>query len=51
MKKDIDIDELMAETWLTVTLLKQGATTPNGTVLYETCSRHVAYFLCAVCVA
>lgn len=41
MKKDIDIDELMAETWLTVTLLKQGATTPNGTVLYETCSRHV----------
>lgn len=41
MRKDIDIDALMAETWLTVTLLKQGATTPDGNVLYETCCKHV----------
>jgi len=41
MRKDIDIDELMAETWLTVTLLKQGATTPDGDVLYDTCRKHV----------
>ncbi|WP_432224249.1 type VI secretion system protein TssL, short form [Enterobacter wuhouensis] len=41
MRKDIDIDELMAETWLTVTLLQQGATTPDGDVLYEKCSKHV----------
>ncbi|KLQ28923.1 DotU family type IV/VI secretion system protein [Enterobacter bugandensis] len=41
MRNDIDIDELMAETWLTVTLLKQGATTPDGDVLYDTCCKHV----------
>ncbi len=41
MRKGIDIDALMADTWLTVTLLKQGATTPDGNVLYETCSKQV----------
>ena len=41
MSKEIDIDALMAETWLTVTLLKQGATTPDGNVLYDTCCKHV----------
>ncbi|WP_337014795.1 type VI secretion system protein TssL, short form [Leclercia sp. AS011] len=41
MTKDIDIDELMAETWLIVTLLKQGATTTDGDVLYATCCKHV----------
>ena len=34
MRKETDIDALMAETWLTVALLKQGATTPDGNVLY-----------------
>lgn len=41
MRKDIDIDELMAETWLTVTMLKKGAITPDGNVLYDTCCKHV----------
>ncbi|HAS0918211.1 DotU family type IV/VI secretion system protein [Enterobacter cloacae] len=41
MRKETDIDALMAETWLTVTLLKQGATTPDGDVLYDTCSKQV----------
>lgn len=41
MRKDIDIDELMAETWLTVTMLKNGATTSDGNVLYDTCCKHV----------
>lgn len=41
MRKDIDIDELMAETWLTVTMLKKGATTPDGSALYDTCCKHV----------
>jgi len=41
MRKEIDIDALMAETWLTVTLLKQGATTPHGEMLYDTCCKHV----------
>ena len=41
MRKETDIDALMAETWLTVTLLKQGATTPDGNVLYDTCCKHV----------
>lgn len=45
MKKnvDIDIDALMAETWLIVTLLKQGATTQDGQALYQTCCKQVEY--------
>lgn len=41
MSQDIDIDQLMAETWLTVTMLKKGAVTPDGTALYEKCIRQV----------
>lgn len=41
MKKEIDIDELLAETWLTVAMLQHGATSPDGNVLYDSCSRHV----------
>ncbi|HBI6861781.1 TPA: type VI secretion system protein TssL, short form [Enterobacter cloacae] len=41
MRKETDIDALMADTWLTVTLLKQEATTPDGDVLYDTCSKQV----------
>ncbi|WP_435953133.1 type VI secretion system protein TssL, short form [Dryocola sp. BD626] len=41
MRQDIDIDQLMAETWLTVTMLKKGAVTPDGTALYEKCVRQV----------
>lgn len=41
MRQDIDIDQLMAETWLTVTMLKKGAVTPDGTALYEKCIRQV----------
>lgn len=39
--KDIDIDQLMTDTWLTVTMLKQGATTPDGTALYDTCCQQI----------
>ncbi|EAN1751370.1 DotU family type IV/VI secretion system protein, partial [Salmonella enterica] len=35
MRQDIDIDQLMAETWLTVTMLKKGAVTLNGNALYD----------------
>ncbi len=41
MKKDIDIDQLMADTWLIVTLLKKGATTLDGTALYDKCVKQV----------
>lgn len=41
MRQEIDIDSLMAETWLTVTLLRQGATTPDGKALYQQCCRQV----------
>jgi type VI secretion system protein ImpK len=41
MKQDIDIDQLMAETWLIVTLLRKGATTLDGTALYDKCVKQV----------
>lgn len=41
MRKEIDIDQLMAETWLTVTLLKHGATSPDGTELYNNSCQQV----------
>jgi len=41
MKQEIDIDQLMAETWLIVTLLKKGATTLNGSALYDKCVKQV----------
>lgn len=41
MKQDIDIDQLMTETWLTVTMLKKGAVTLNGTALYDKCVKQV----------
>lgn len=41
MRQDIDIDQLMAETWLVVTMLKKGSTTPDGTALYDKCVKQV----------
>ncbi|MCE0828740.1 type VI secretion system protein TssL, short form [Buttiauxella sp. A2-C2_NF] len=41
MRNDIDIDELMAETWLIVTMLKKGSTTPDGSALYDKCVKQV----------
>ena len=41
MRQDIDIDQLMAETWLTVTMLKKGAVTLDGTALYNKCVKQV----------
>ncbi|WP_329911735.1 type VI secretion system protein TssL, short form [Serratia quinivorans] len=41
MRQDIDVDQLMTETWLTVTLLKKGAVTPDGTALYDKCVKQV----------
>lgn len=41
MRQEIDIDQLMAETWLTVTLLRHGAITPDGTALYQNCLNQV----------
>lgn len=41
MRQDIDIDQLMTETWLTVTMLKKGAVTLNGTALYNKCVKQV----------
>lgn len=35
MRQDIDIDELMADTWLTVAQLQHGATAPDGDALYK----------------
>jgi type VI secretion system protein ImpK len=41
MRQDIDIDQLMTETWLTVTMLKKGAITLNGSALYNKCVKQV----------
>ncbi|STE20963.1 DotU family type IV/VI secretion system protein [Escherichia coli] len=41
MRQDIDIDQLMMETWLTVAMLKNGAVTPDGTALYNKCVKQV----------
>ena len=41
MRQEIDIDQLMAETWLTVTMLKKGAITLDGTALYDKCVKQV----------
>jgi type VI secretion system protein ImpK len=41
MRQDIDIDQLMTETWLTVTMLKKGAVTLNGSALYNKCVKQV----------
>ncbi|WP_297203003.1 type VI secretion system protein TssL, short form [uncultured Pluralibacter sp.] len=41
MRQDIDIDQLMADTWLTVTMLKKGAVTHNGSALYDKCVMQV----------
>ncbi|MFZ4833738.1 type VI secretion system protein TssL, short form [Rouxiella sp. Mn2063] len=41
MRQEIDIDQLMAETWLTVTMLRHGATTPDGNALYQKCCKQV----------
>ena len=41
MKQEIDIDQLMAETWLTVSMLKKGATTLDGAAFYQKCCRQV----------
>lgn len=41
MKQEMDIDQLMAETWLTVSMLKYGSATPDGTALYNNCCKQV----------
>ena len=41
MRKETDIDELLAETWLTVSLLKHGGVTPDGAELYRRCCGQV----------
>jgi len=41
MNKDIDIDSLMANTWLTVAQLRHGAKIPDGHALYKHCSAQV----------
>lgn len=41
MKQNIDIDALMAETWLTVTMLKHNATPLEGETLYQKCCKHI----------
>ncbi|ELY6246600.1 type VI secretion system protein TssL, short form [Cronobacter universalis] len=41
MKEEIDIDQLMTDTWLTVTLLRYGASIPDGKSLYKTCCAQV----------
>lgn len=43
MREEIDIDQLMAETWLTVTMLKNGAVTDNGSTLYDKCVKQVEH--------
>ena len=37
----VDIDELMAETWLMVSLLRRGAAVPEGKILYQRCCAEV----------
>ncbi|EPN2806696.1 type VI secretion system protein TssL, short form [Serratia marcescens] len=41
MKKDTDIDALMAETWLTVAQLRHGGEVTDGPVLYAACKGQV----------
>ncbi|MEG0968994.1 type VI secretion system protein TssL, short form [Citrobacter sp.] len=41
MRKDIDLDTLMADTWLTVAQLRHGAKAPDGQALYENCCAQV----------
>ncbi|QJT81801.1 type VI secretion system protein TssL, short form [Kosakonia sp. MUSA4] len=41
MRKDIDIDSLMADTWLTVAQLRHGARAPDGNALYKNCCAQV----------
>lgn len=41
MRKDIDIDSLMADTWLTVAQLRHGARAPDGKALYKNCCAQV----------
>ena len=41
MRKDIDIDSLMADTWLTVAQLRHGARAPDGQALYKNCCAQV----------
>jgi type VI secretion system protein ImpK len=41
MRKDIDIDSLMADTWLTVAQLRHGARAPDGNALYKNCCTQV----------
>lgn len=41
MRNDIDIDSLMADTWLTVAQLRHGARAPDGQALYKNCCAQV----------
>lgn len=41
MRKDLDIDQLLEDTWLTVTMLRQGAATLDGKALYQNCCQQV----------
>ncbi|HEY4437288.1 MAG TPA: type VI secretion system protein TssL, short form [Lelliottia sp.] len=41
MRKDIDLDTLMADTWLTVAQLRHGAKAPDGKELYKNCCAQV----------
>ncbi|MDK9605804.1 type VI secretion system protein TssL, short form [Lelliottia wanjuensis] len=41
MRRDIDIDSLMADTWLTVAQLRHGAKAPDGQALYQNCCAQV----------
>jgi len=41
MKRELNIDQLMTETWLTVSLLRQGAITQDGSTLYDKCINQV----------
>lgn len=41
MRNDIDIDSLMADTWLTVAQLRHGARAPDGRALYKNCCAQV----------
>lgn len=41
MRKDIDIDSLMADTWLTVAQLRHGGRASDGKALYKNCCTQV----------
>lgn len=41
MKNDIDIDQLMADSWLTVAMLRHGSSVPDGNILYQNCCAQV----------